>query len=123
MARRSYTLAGTAAFVGAASTASADARLDRSRYLVEAVAGCGNCHTPPRPNARLPGRGLAGGLRLYDAGHTAVSTNIMPDPETGIDKWTARRSRRRPPASSGCDPVEQLPPQILLSSLGRRLHA
>lgn len=87
------------------AAAVADERLDRGRYLVESIAGCGNCHTPQGPNGPLPGMTLAGGLRVQDPGFTAVSANITPDPETGIGKWTdaqitlAIREGRRPDGS------------------------
>jgi hypothetical protein len=62
MARRSYTPAGAAAFVCAVATASAYARLDRGRCLVESIADCGNRHTLHGPNGPLLGKALAGGL-------------------------------------------------------------
>ena len=34
----------------------------RGRYLVEGIAGCGNCHTPKGPQGDLPGMNLAGGM-------------------------------------------------------------
>ncbi len=87
------------------ATAGADERLDRGKYLVESIAGCGNCHTPQGPNGPLPGMALAGGLVMKDPTFTAVSANITPDPETGIGKWTdaqisvAIREGRRPDGS------------------------
>jgi len=104
--RRNFRLAALAALLGTAcTTASADARLDRGRYLVESIAGCGNCHTPQGPNGPLPGKALAGGLPVQDPNFTAISANITPDPETGIGKWTdaqivlAIREGRRPDGS------------------------
>jgi mono/diheme cytochrome c family protein len=81
--------AALAALLGAACAAVwADARLDRGRYLVESIAGCGNCHTPQGPDGPLPGKALAGGQAVQDPHFTAVSANITPDPETGIGRWT-----------------------------------
>lgn len=60
----------------------------RGRYLVESIAGCGNCHTPKGPQGDLPGMNLAGGLVFDEAPFRAVSSNITPDPETGIGRWT-----------------------------------
>lgn len=58
----------------------------RGRYLVEAAAHCGECHTP---------RTLTGGLdtTLSFAGSLEgpegqLAPNITPDPETGIGAWT-----------------------------------
>ncbi len=60
----------------------------RGRYLVEAAAHCGECHTP---------RTLTGGLNttLSFAGSLEgpegqLAPNITPDPETGIGTWTER---------------------------------
>ncbi len=58
----------------------------RGRYLVEALAHCGECHTP---------RGLAGRLdaRMHLAGSVEgpegeLAPNITPDDETGIGSWS-----------------------------------
>ncbi len=37
-------LAGT---IGFAATVQAQTALERGKYLVEGIVGCGNCHTPP----------------------------------------------------------------------------
>jgi len=101
-----FRLAALAALLSAASaTALADAKLDRGRYLVESIAGCGNCHTPQGPEGPLPGKALAGGQPIQDSAFTAISANITPDTETGIGKWTdaqitlAIREGRRPDGS------------------------
>lgn len=60
----------------------------RGRYLVESIAGCGNCHTPKGPQGDLPGLALAGGQVFDEAPFLAVASNITPDPETGIGRWT-----------------------------------
>ncbi|MFC0386511.1 c-type cytochrome [Muricoccus vinaceus] len=60
----------------------------RGRYLVESIAGCGNCHTPQGPDGNLPGLTLAGGMVFDEKPFRAVSSNITPDPETGIGRWT-----------------------------------
>ena len=63
--------------------------LERGRYLVEGIAGCGNCHTPKGPQGDLPGRNLAGGQVLEEPNlFRAVASNITPDAETGIGRWT-----------------------------------
>lgn len=89
----------------AAQAALADARLDRGRYLVESIAGCGNCHTPQGPNGPEPGKALAGGTRFEEPVFTAFAPNITPDRETGIGTWTdaqialAIREGKRPDGS------------------------
>lgn len=77
-----------ASIVGAAASASADATLDRGRYLVESIAACGNCHTPVGPNGPDESRRLAGGVVFDEGVFRAVSGNITPDPATGIGKWS-----------------------------------
>lgn len=71
----------------AALPASADP-VARGRYLVESIAGCGNCHTPKGPQGDLPGLNLAGGQVIDEQPFRAVASNITPDPETGIGRWT-----------------------------------
>jgi mono/diheme cytochrome c family protein len=84
-------------------SAVAQPAVERGKYLVEGIVGCGNCHTPQGPNGPMPGKALAGGLEFEHPGFfKAYSTNITPDPETGIGKWTdaqlkiAIREGRRP---------------------------
>ncbi len=86
----------------AATVAQAETRLERGRYLVESIAACGNCHTPQGPNGPVPGKTFAGGLPFEDKAFTTYASNITPDRETGIGKWTdaqavrAIREGRRP---------------------------
>jgi mono/diheme cytochrome c family protein len=88
-----------------AAPSRAETQLERGRYLVETVAGCGNCHTPKGPNGPLPDKKLAGGDVIKHEDFTAAVPNITPDPETGIGKWTdhqiaeALREGRRPDGS------------------------
>ena len=67
-----------------AASLSADpeaASVERGRYL--AVAGdCGACHTAPG------GKPFAGGFAIDSPLGTIYSTNITPDPESGIGKFT-----------------------------------
>jgi len=78
-------VAGLALLAGAAR---GDTGVERGRYLVETIAGCGNCHTPLGPNGPLPGRHLAGGLVMDEGVFRAVTPNITPDPVTGIGGWS-----------------------------------
>jgi len=72
------------------------------RYLVEAVSGCRNCHTPAGRAGPEPGMLLAGKQLAVAPGHTVLVANITPDRETGIGRWSegeiARylRTGRRP---------------------------
>lgn len=89
-----------------ATATTAQTTVERGRYLVETIAGCGNCHTPKGPNAPPPGKTLAGGHVLVDSpAFTAIASNITPDRETGIGGWTddqlflAIREGKRPDGS------------------------
>ncbi|MGB6055617.1 MAG: cytochrome c, partial [Burkholderiaceae bacterium] len=55
--------------------------LQRGRYLVNA-GDCASCHTA------AGGQPFAGGLAVATPFGTIYSTNITPDPTTGIGKWT-----------------------------------
>jgi mono/diheme cytochrome c family protein len=86
--RERIVLIGLGLVVVTALPASAQTPLERGRYLVEVLAGCGNCHTPKGPEGDVPAMQLAGGFRLDDSFGTWVTPNITPDPETGIGRWT-----------------------------------
>jgi mono/diheme cytochrome c family protein len=84
--------------------ASAEDLRVRGAYLVNTIAGCGNCHTPKdRAGRAIAGKEFSGGLEFDDPeiGHI-VAPNITPDPETGIGNWsepqivTALRDGKRP---------------------------
>lgn len=80
--------------VGVSADAVADQSVERGRYLVETIAGCGNCHTPIGPNGPDMSRYLAGGTVFDEGVFRAVSANITPDPETGIGAWSAAEIAR-----------------------------
>jgi mono/diheme cytochrome c family protein len=90
-----------AASVGAAQSQTYQ---ERGAYLVNALAVCGNCHTPRDPSHQpIADMALAGGFAFDEAvlGHI-VGPNITPDKETGIGSWTlgqivtALRNGKRP---------------------------
>ncbi|WP_158808931.1 cytochrome c [Beijerinckia sp. L45] len=56
-------------------------QIERGRYLA-AAGDCAACHTVPG------GAPFAGGLPLVTPFGTIVSTNITPDPKTGIGAWS-----------------------------------
>ncbi|HET6247773.1 MAG TPA: cytochrome c [Tepidisphaeraceae bacterium] len=60
-----------------------EAQVARGRYLSTA-GDCVVCHTRPQPGAPA----FAGGYPLHAAPGTVYSSNITPDRETGIGKWT-----------------------------------
>ena len=55
--------------------------IERGRYLVSA-GDCASCHTA------AGGKPFAGGLAIATPFGTIYSTNITPDPATGIGKWS-----------------------------------
>lgn len=84
--------AGCLAF-GLHATAAAqgqDAKLlARGTYLMNSIVACGNCHVQRDATGKpLPERGLSGGMVFDEAPFKAYASNITPDPETGIGKWT-----------------------------------
>jgi mono/diheme cytochrome c family protein len=84
----------------------AEAPLERGTYLMHGIVACGNCHTPRDTAGNiLPGMELAGGTAFDAPVFHAVASNITPDAETGIGKWTddqivdAIRDGKRPDGS------------------------
>lgn len=61
-----------------AGQASAEASLDRGRYLVEGPAGCGNCHTPMGPQGPVMEQNLSGRLVEEGEAFTAIAANLTP---------------------------------------------
>ncbi|CAO3356218.1 c-type cytochrome [Azospirillum melinis] len=77
---------GIAAFC---ATAWAETPQERGKYLMNAVIGCGNCHTTlDDKNVPVPGMELAGRDRKLPEGTYFNNPNLTPDPETGIGRWT-----------------------------------
>lgn len=72
----------------ATAPASAQSMVERGKYLVDGIGGCGNCHTPRGGPAK--GKFLAGGFKFGGgpAPFESYSSNITPDAETGIGNWT-----------------------------------
>jgi mono/diheme cytochrome c family protein len=81
--------------------------LERGAYLVKTIGACGNCHTPKGPGGvPVADKEMAGGFKFDEPPFTAYASNITPDPETGIGKWTdqqiidAIRVGKRPDGST-----------------------
>ena len=72
------------------------AGVERGRYLVESILGCGNCHTPKSPTGEpIVSRNLSGsGLSFSPPPFVGVATNITPDRETGIGRWSDDEIKR-----------------------------
>jgi mono/diheme cytochrome c family protein len=72
-----------------ASWAQKDARIARGKYLMDSVVACGNCHAVRDDKGQLiAAKGLSGGMLFDEVPFKAYASNITPDPETGIGKWT-----------------------------------
>ncbi|MCC7301022.1 MAG: c-type cytochrome [Bacteroidia bacterium] len=69
-------------------------RINYGKYMITA-AGCGDCHTK-QEKGKFVGEMYAGGFefKLPD-GSVVISSNITPDPETGIGKWTSEQFVKR----------------------------
>ena len=65
----------------------ANSLIERGRYLARA-GNCVSCHTGTE------GQAFAGGLAFETPFGKLYSTNITPDPETGIGKWTEEQFAR-----------------------------
>src|SRR5215470_9625204 len=83
-----FGLAALLATLGA-TAAAAETPVERGRYLVDTVMTCHNCHTPMGPNGPQFDKALSGGLRFDEPPFDVTASNITPDPETGIGKWSA----------------------------------
>ena len=62
--------------------ASFDQALIEQGAVLAAVGNCTGCHTKPG------GRSFAGGLAIPTPFGTIYSTNVTPDPKTGIGQWS-----------------------------------
>jgi mono/diheme cytochrome c family protein len=70
------------AIAAALPAGAAPSAIQRGEYLAR-VGDCLSCHTAP------PGEPFAGGNRLDTPFGYMLASNITPDPETGIGRWTA----------------------------------
>jgi mono/diheme cytochrome c family protein len=63
--------------------------VERGRYLMEGIVACGNCHVARGPQGQpLFDKGLSGGMLFDEPPFKATASNITPDLQTGIGKWT-----------------------------------
>lgn len=107
LVRRGTAVAVVVLWMGGAAGAETppESPLQRGRALVNGIVACGNCHTPQGPDGPVAGMEMAGGTPFVEEPFTAYASNITPDPETGIGRWTdeqviaAIREGRRPDGS------------------------
>jgi mono/diheme cytochrome c family protein len=103
---------GLVALLATTGVGFAETPLERGGYLVNTIMTCNNCHTPMGPNGPQFDKALSGGLRFNEPPFDVTASNITPDPETGIGKWsdaeikTAMREGLRP---SGAHLAEVMP--------------
>ena len=73
------------------ATVQAQTSVERGRYLVEGILTCGNCHSPRGPGGVIDTAKLySGGPQTWDEPtFTVKGSNITPDPDSGIGKWSA----------------------------------
>lgn len=72
-----------------AQAVAGDLKLVRGKYLVEGVLACANCHAVRDKNgAVIAEKGMAGGFEFAETMFKSYASNITPDRETGIGKWT-----------------------------------
>ncbi|MBN3034936.1 MAG: c-type cytochrome [Bacteroidales bacterium] len=74
---------------------SPDDTIDYGRYMTLA-AGCNHCHTPMKKGRFIENMDFAGGMEFpLPTGGIVRSSNITPDPATGIGSWSADSFVRR----------------------------
>jgi hypothetical protein len=87
MIRLAMGIAAAIAMTGAASAQSD--LVKRGSYLVNTILTCGNCHTPKGADGRdIKERAFSGFLEFDEPPWKVTASNITPDKETGIGKWT-----------------------------------
>ncbi|WP_298241153.1 cytochrome c [uncultured Bradyrhizobium sp.] len=79
----------------AMSPVSGETLIERGAYLVGSVMVCHNCHTPRGPQGPDLSRALSGGSQVFDETRFKVSaSNITPDKDTGIGRWSDAELKR-----------------------------
>jgi mono/diheme cytochrome c family protein len=81
-------MVGFAGVLASTLVANAQSPVERGRYLVDTVMTCQNCHTPMGPNGPQFDKALSGGLRFDEPPFDVTASNITPDQETGIGRWS-----------------------------------
>lgn len=88
-------VAAMVAFALAGQSASGQSLADRGDYLVNVIGACGNCHTPREKGQPDLSRELSGGFQTFDEPWFRVKgSNLTPDPETGLGKWSDEQIKR-----------------------------
>src|SRR5213083_213183 len=86
---------GAVLLTAAASSASAQAPVERGKYLVNTIMTCQNCHTPKgERGAPIFERDLSSGLDFDEPPFKVTASNITQDKETGIGSWSEADIRK-----------------------------
>ena len=107
-------------WLAASAAAAAETLLERGAYLMNSIVACGNCHT--HKFGPMQGVELAGGFPFNEEPFDAYASNITPDRETGIGRWTdaqiirAIREGKRPDGTTIGPPM----PIVLYGGLSDR---
>jgi hypothetical protein len=73
----------------ATSAAAQSSLVERGDYLVNAIMACDGCHTPRGPTGFVMEKRFSGGSQTWDdPAYTVKGSNITPDPDTGIGRWS-----------------------------------
>ena len=88
MKKRSLLVAAWLCAAALPAIAQDKALLARGTYLMDSIVACGNCHVQRDKGKPLPDKGLSGGMVFDEKPFKAYASNITPDAETGIGKWT-----------------------------------
>ncbi len=71
------------------AAASAQAPVERGKYLVNTILTCQNCHTPKgERGAPIYERDLSSGLSWDEPPFKVTASNVTQDKETGIGNWS-----------------------------------
>ena len=99
---------------GAGAADSAASQVARGAYIVNGVAGCGDCHTPHGPKGPIPGKALAGTALFFEPVHPmpvwadhAPRIAGLPDGYTKAQLATLLRTGRKPNGSEPKPPMPQ----------------
>lgn len=81
--------------LAAGTPAGAETLLERGGYLVNAVMACDGCHTPRGRDGFDMGKRFSGGSIVFDEPAFLVrGSNITPDRDTGIGRWSEADLKR-----------------------------
>jgi len=81
--------------LGSSPNGDAQTEVERGRYLVESILGCGNCHTPRTATGEpIRERHLSGGLTISVPPFVVTASDITQDRGAGIGAWTDAEIKR-----------------------------